>query len=95
MTKYLSLLGLSAAGAFLLTACATPTDPEDANAYRDQQVARAESEGMVCSYEQVMGSLRRERVCRSAEEIERARQEGRDSVERYQRSAPSSVNEGG
>ena len=87
-TKLLALLTVSGATAVLASACATPTDDATADQYRDYQVAEAEAEGMVCTYEQVMGSLRRERVCRTQEEVERAAQEARQSTERYQRAAP-------
>ena len=87
-TKLLALLTVSGATAVLASACATPTDDATADQYRDYQVAEAEAEGMVCTYEQVMGSLRRERICFDEDELEENRSEGRDNLERYQRAAP-------
>ena len=88
MPTHLRNLALAGGLATLTAACATPTDSATAEQYREYQVAEAEAEGMVCSYEQVMGSLRRERICIDEAEVERQRREARENVERYQRSAP-------
>ena len=88
MPTQLHTLALAGGLAMLTAACAAPTDRAIAEQYRDYQVAEAEADGMVCSYEQVMGSLRRERICFDEDELEETRSEGRDNLERYQRAAP-------
>ncbi|TGY89615.1 hypothetical protein E5163_00260 [Marinicauda algicola] len=50
-----------------------------------QRLAMAEEAGLICEYEQIMGSLRRERVCRTPEELQRARDESFRETDRLQR----------
>lgn len=74
-------------GAVSLTACTTPDATREASvrAEIDAQLQQAEREGLICEYRQTFGSLRRERVCFSPEEVEQNAQNGRTQVERMQR----------
>ncbi|TGY89614.1 hypothetical protein E5163_00255 [Marinicauda algicola] len=74
-------------GALSLAACTTPNDAER-EARLQERLAMADEAGLVCSYEQIMGSLRRERVCRSPDEIARAREEAFRETDRIQRATP-------
>ncbi|WP_107712975.1 hypothetical protein [Oceanicaulis sp.] len=82
------LFGLVAAASSLtLVACAA--DPNREARIRteiDAQLAMADEEGLVCEYRQVFGSLRRERVCMTPEDVARNSDAGRTQVERMQRS---------
>ncbi|TGY89613.1 hypothetical protein E5163_00250 [Marinicauda algicola] len=71
-----------------LAACATPTDTSDRDAAELAEMRAAEEAGLVCEYERIMGSLRRERVCRTQDEIDRAREEAFRETDRAQRATP-------
>ncbi len=78
---------LAATSALAVTACAA--DPNREARVRneiDAQLAMADEEGLICEYRQVFGSLRRERVCMSPEDVQRNSDAGRTQTERMQRS---------
>ena len=80
--KQFVVLGAAA----LLTACA-PTNPHYTSAEKNQGMAMAEAadKDLVCEYEQVAGSLRRQRVCRSKAQLAAQAEESRKDLDKYQR----------
>jgi starvation-inducible outer membrane lipoprotein len=67
--------------ALALTACqSTNNAASDSTAASSQEVARTANDGMICRNERETGSNMRVRVCRTAEQIERDRDEASDAL---------------
>lgn len=79
-------LPVSIAGGLMLAACTTPGAVEAREEQREEMAEIENEEGMVCEMEQIPGSLRRQRVCRDPDEMQRDADEGRAATDRYQRS---------
>lgn len=78
---------LAAVSTLAVASCAA--DPNREARVRNEinaQLEMANEEGLVCEYRQVFGSLRRERVCMTPEDVARNSDAGRTQVERMQRS---------
>lgn len=83
-------LVIIAAAGLAVSACATADADREAQIRDaiDQQQANAETDGMICENRQVLGSLRRQRVCYNPDDVQRNSDNGRQNVERMQRMAP-------
>lgn len=79
--------------ALALTACqSTNNAASDSASASSQEVARTANDGMICRNERETGSNMRVRVCRTAEQVERDREEAADAM-RNTRGTPLEQND--